>query len=155
MIAVIQRVFSAGIVADGIDKGRIGKGLYILLGVEENDSVRDCRLLADKIVKLRIFSDADGKMNLSLADVGADAAVVSNFTLCANYAHGNRPDYLMAAKPAVAEPLYLHFVSLLQERVSHVITGTFGADMKTSMETDGPVTIVMHSSVLGGNGNFK
>jgi len=152
MIAVIQRVFNAHIIADGVDKGSIGKGLYILLGVENNDSEKDCLLLAEKIAKLRIFSDENGKMNLSVSDVEGEVAVVSNFTLNANYAHGNRPDYLAAAKPQVAEPLYELFVSYMKDRTKRVITGTFGADMQTAMETDGPVTIVMNSFVLGGNG---
>lgn len=155
MVAVIQRVFSASVVADGVDRGSIGKGLYILLGIEQSDTEKDCTLLADKIAKLRIFSDPDGKMNLSVNDVEGEVGIVSNFTLNANYAHGNRPDYLAAAKPEVALPLYQHFVSLMEERVKRVITGTFGADMQTKMITDGPVTIVMRSDVLATKGNIK
>lgn len=151
MIAVIQRIFRANIIADKVDKGTVGKGLYILLGVENEDTEKDCLLLADKIAKLRIFNDKNDKMNLSIHDIDGEVAIVSNFTLNANYAHGNRPDYLAAAKPDLAKPLYEHFVSLMKERVSHVITGTFGADMQSVIETDGPVTIIMHSGILGGN----
>ena len=148
MIAVIQRVLSASVVADGAPSGAGGRGLLILLGVGREDGEEDCLLLAEKISKLRIFTDENGKMNLSVKDIGGDAVVVSNFTLLANYAHGNRPDYLNAAPPSDANRLYEHFVRLLSERIAHVGTGVFGADMQISMEADGPVTIVMDSAVL-------
>lgn len=147
MIAVLQRVKKAAVTADGVPTGRIEAGLFVLLGVLQEDGEEDCRLLAEKIAKLRIFSDENGKMNLSVADISGAALVVSNFTLAANYAKGNRPDYLFAAAPAVAEPLYLHFVSLLSERIP-VETGRFGADMEIDMTADGPVTIVMDSHCL-------
>ena len=148
MICVIQRVLSASVIADGAQAGKIGKGLYILLGVESGDGEREAIALAEKISKLRIFSDEMGKMNLSVKDIGGEALVVSNFTLCANYAHGNRPDYLRSAPPAVADRLYNFFICELKERVGVVRSGVFGADMKTDMTTDGPVTIVMSSDVL-------
>lgn len=148
MKAILQRVLSASVISDGALSGEIGKGLYILLGVEKNDSEGDALLLADKIAKLRIFSDSNGKMNLSVNDIDGEALVVSNFTLNANYAHGNRPDYFNSADPQSANKLYEHFVSLMKERVRNVETGVFGADMKTSMTTDGPVTIIMESEVL-------
>lgn len=148
MLAVLQRVFSATVYADGDPCGSIGRGLYLLLGVEEGDTSVDAELLAEKLHKLRIFCDAAGKMNLSSDDVGADLMVVSNFTLCANYAHGNRPDYLGAAKPDVAEPLYETFTALCRQHYGRVVTGRFGADMRTDMSTDGPVTIVMNSKIL-------
>ncbi len=147
MIAVLQRVKRAAVTADGVLAGRIEKGLFVLLGVLEGDQEEDCRLLAEKIAKLRIFSDENDKMNLSVADISGAALVVSNFTLAANYAKGNRPDYLSAAAPAVAEPLYLHFVSLLSEKIP-TETGRFGADMEIEMTADGPVTIVMDSLCL-------
>lgn len=150
MTAVIQRIKSATVFADGVESGRVGHGLYVLLGVEKCDTKRDAELLAAKIKKLRIFSDANGKMNLSVLDVDGEVMVVSNFTLCANYAHGNRPDYLSAAAPADASALYEYFKSLIAEDVKHCASGVFGADMRTEMSTDGPVTIVMQSSVLSG-----
>lgn len=148
MTAVLQRVSRASVVADGVFSGAIEKGLFILLGVAEGDTAEDARLLAEKISKCRIFSDENGKMNLSLLDVGGGALIVSNFTLNANYAHGNRPDYLRAAKPCDAIPLYDAFVSLMKERVASVATGVFGADMQIDMQADGPVTIVMDSLLL-------
>ena len=148
MIAVIQRVENASVTADGVPNGQIGAGLFLLLGVLDGDSETDARLLADKIAKLRIFTDEADKMNLSVNDIRGGVLVVSNFTLAANYAKGNRPDYLRAAHPTVAEPLYECFVSLMRERVSEVATGVFGADMKIAMTADGPVTIVMDSTVL-------
>ena len=106
MTAVIQRVSSASVSVDGDIVGKCREGLLILLGVAEGDSEQDADLLAVKIPKLRIFNDENGKMNLSLADIGGSALVISNFTLLANYRHGNRPDYYGAASPAEAERLY-------------------------------------------------
>ena len=149
MTAVLQRVSHATVYADGEFSGKCDKGLFILLGVSTEDGEEDARLLADKIARLRIFCDEQDKMNLSLTDVGGEALVVSNFTLQANYAHGNRPDYLSAARPEQAEPLYEYFLSLMRERVSHVGCGKFGADMRIEASCDGPVTIVMDSRLLG------
>lgn len=154
MIAVIQRIKSATVIADGVLSGTVGHGLYILLGVLSGDTERDAELLSDKIAKLRIFSDDGGKMNLSVLDVGGDACVVSNFTLSANYAKGNRPDYLAAEAPARANELYEYFVGCLGEHIPRVATGKFGADMQTEMVTDGPVTIVMDSNVLAKRGRL-
>ena len=148
MIAVIQIVKSATIYANGEFSGECGKGLYVLLGVEEGDSEMDADLLSTKIKKLRIFKDDNDKMNLSVMDVNGECAVVSNFTLCSNYRHGNRPDYLRSASPEIANMLYEYFILKMQEDISHVAHGCFGADMQTHMITDGPVTIVMESSVL-------
>lgn len=148
MIAVLQRVNNATVYADGELSGSIGKGLYILLGVEGDDTERDAELLAEKISKLRIFSDENGKMNLSVNDVGGELLVVSNFTLNANYAHGNRPDYFSGAAPAEAERLYEYFIATVTPKVRACEHGVFGADMRTEMSTDGPVTIVMNSKVL-------
>ena len=150
MIAVLQRVNSATVYADGEFSGSIGYGLYILLGVEDGDSETEAMLLAEKISKCRIFCDGNGKMNLSVMDVGGEVMVVSNFTLAANYSHGNRPDYFSAAAPDVAERLYEHFISLMSTKVKKTATGRFGANMRTEMSTCGPVTIVMHSDVLKG-----
>ena len=149
MIAVIQRIISATVFADDVLSGSVDKGLYILLGVLSGDTMTDADLLADKIAKLRIFSDEAGKMNLSVLDVGGDACVVSNFTLSANYKKGNRPDYLDAEAPDAASKLYEYFVMALKKHIKKVETGKFGADMRTELVTDGPVTIVMDSKVLG------
>ncbi len=150
MKAVVQRINSAVVYADGVCSGTVGFGLYILLGVESGDTERDAFLLAEKISKLRIFCDNGGKMNLSVKDVDGEVMVVSNFTLNANYAHGNRPDYLASAAPSEANALYEHFISLMKERVKNVGHGVFGADMRTELSTCGPVTIVMDSHVLSG-----
>ena len=151
MIAVIQRVNNATIYADGALSGEIKKGLYILLGVISGDDKTDAELLCEKIVKCRIFNDENGKMNLSCKDVDGDVMIVSNFTLGANYKHGNRPDYFKSASPDVANSLYDYFIELMSHKVTNVQTGKFGADMRTEMSTDGPVTIVMDSQVLRGN----
>ena len=150
MIAVLQRVYNATVYADCVFSGSIQRGLYILLGVENGDNELQAELLAEKISKLRIFSDENGKMNLSVNDIGGEALVVSNFTLNANYSHGNRPDYLASASPVEADRLYNYFISLLSDRVKKVEHGVFGADMRTDMSTDGPVTIIMNSALLGG-----
>lgn len=148
MKAIIQRVTSAYVDAEGKTVGRTGKGLFILLGVYCNDSKDDSAALAEKISKLRIFSDENDKMNLSVNDVGGSALVVSNFTLCADYSHGNRPSYIEAARPEEANELYMHFISELKARILHVESGIFGADMSIHAECDGPVTIDMDSKTL-------
>ena len=148
MIAVLQRINSATVYADGVLSGTVGRGLYILLGVEKGDEKRDTELLSEKISKLRIFCDDNGKMNLSVMDIDGEVMVVSNFTLSANYSHGNRPDYFGAAAPDIANELYEYFVKLISQKVKNTQTGKFGADMRTEMSTDGPVTIVMNSEVL-------
>lgn len=155
MICVIQRINSATVYADGNLSGSAGRGLYILVGVLNGDSLEDADVLAEKISKLRIFSDENGKMNLSVKDIDGEALVVSNFTLGANYAHGNRPDYLDSAKPEIAKTLYEHFIMRMCERVRKCECGVFGADMRTEMSTDGPVTIVMDSKKLLKNKNSK
>ena len=151
MIALLQRVNNATVYADGELSGQIGFGLYILLGIEKNDSEEDVSLLCEKIPKLRIFSDSNGKMNLSLNDVSGEVMVVSNFTLTANYSHGNRPDYFASAAPERANELYSLFIARLGTKVRHIASGRFGADMRTEMSTDGPVTIIMQSELLKSN----
>ena len=148
MRAVIQRVSSSSVIADGVPSGKIGRGIMVLLGVARGDEELDAELLAAKILKLRIFSDENGKMNLSILDIGGGALVVSNFTLCANYAHGNRPDYFGAEAPERANALYEYFVSLLRRELTVVETGVFGAHMALTIDGDGPITIVMDSDVL-------
>lgn len=148
MIVVLQRINHAAVYADGVLSGTADRGLYILLGVEKDDTERDAELLCEKISKLRIFCDDAGKMNLSVKDVDGEVLVVSNFTLNANYAHGNRPDYFGGAAPDEANRLYEYFLEGMRARVRRCESGVFGADMRTEMSTDGPVTIVMNSKVL-------
>ena len=150
MIAVLQRVNNAKVEIDGRVCGECGKGLLILLGIAEEDNKKDAELLTAKISKLRIFSDGDGKMNLSVGDIGGEALIISNFTLYANYKKGNRPDFLSAAKPKIAEPLYDYFIECMQANDIVVSHGEFGADMQVFLQNDGPVTIVMDSGVLSG-----
>lgn len=148
MIAVLQRAASASVRVENRTVGEIGGGLLILLGVATTDSERDAEALVRKIVRCRIFGDEAGKMNRSLLDVGGEALVVSNFTLLANYTHGNRPDYFGAARPDTAVPLYERFCALMRAEGVSVATGKFGADMRVMLEGDGPVTIVMDSKEL-------
>ena len=148
MRAVVQRVRHALVTADGTPAGTCGNGLLILLGVARGDTADDALRLAEKISKMRIFCDANDKMNLSVRDIGGGALVISNFTLCAAYAKGNRPDYFAAEDPTPANDLYDCFCRLLAERIVHVACGVFGADMQIATELDGPVTIVMDSEVL-------
>ena len=148
MIAVIQRVKRASVAIDGKISGQCEKGLMILLGVADGDCESDAEALAAKISKLRIFCDDEGKMNLSVKDVGGEMVIVSNFTLLANYVKGNRPDYFGAAAPDVAEGLYKYLGSLMEKEISHVGYGVFGADMEVTIVNDGPVTIVMDSKIL-------
>ena len=148
MKAVIQRVTSASVKVDGEEIGSCGHGLLILLGVATGDTEEDLDRMLAKMVKLRIFEDDNGKMNKSVQDVDGEMLVVSQFTLLANYRHGNRPDYLGAAAPAEANRLYELFIEKAKAFVRHVGHGRFGADMKVSLLNDGPVTIVMESEAL-------
>lgn len=148
MKAIIQRCTTASVIADGEPAGKIDHGFLILLGVLKGDETVDADLLAEKISKLRIFDDGDGKLNLSVKDVGGSALVVSNFTLGADYRKGNRPDYFNAEAPARANELYEYFSAALRERGIHTENGVFGADMKITLRADGPVTIDMDSTVL-------
>ena len=148
MKAVLQRVSEARVSVDGDVKGSCGQGLMILLGVAQGDCEQDAELLANKICNLRIFRDENGKMNLSVMNIGGEALVVSQFTLMANYKHGNRPDFLESAPPDRANELYEYFVKLMSEKLSHVGCGVFGADRRVEIVNEGPVTIVMDSEVL-------
>ena len=148
MIAVLQRVYNATVYADEEFSGSINDGLYILLGVEKRDTEIEAELLVEKISKLRIFSDENDKLNLSVMDVDAEVLVVSNFTLNANYSHGNRPDYFNSASPDDANRLYEYFIDLMSKKVKKVASGRFGAHMRTELSTNGPITIVMNSELL-------
>ena len=146
MKVVIQRVSQASVAIDGSIKGQIGKGLLVLCGFVDDDTDDDLQWTAAKIAGLRIFNDPNGVMNLSLADVGGELLVVSQFTLHAMTKKGNRPSYIMAAKPDIARPLYEKFVAKLGGITGKEIqTGDFGADMKVSLLNDGPVTIIIDS----------
>lgn len=155
MKAIIQRVSNANVKVDNEIKGSINDGFLILLGVEENDDKKQAEILANKISGLRIFKDDKDKMNLSLLDINGEVLVISNFTLCADCSHGKRPSFFSAAKPDVANELYLYFCSCLRlAGVCKVETGVFGADMKVSLLNDGPITISLDSKLLkGGNNN--
>lgn len=143
MKAVIQRVKCADVSVDGKTVGKIDKGYMILLGVVEGDTVECAELLAAKVSKLRVFEDENGKMNLSVLDVGGEALVVSQFTLCADCKKGNRPSFTSSAHPEIANELYLKFSQLLRDNgISKVENGIFGADMQVSLINDGPVTII-------------
>ena len=146
MRVVIQRVSEASVVSNGELTAAIGQGLMILVGIEETDTIEDSNWLCAKIIKLRIFNDADGVMNLSLMDIGGDIIVVSQFTLHAATKKGNRPSYIKAARPEISVPLYEKFVMELNKLTGRKTgTGIFGADMKVSLINDGPVTILMDS----------
>ena len=141
MIAVLQRVLSAKVIADGAFSGEIGKGIYILLGVSDGDTEEDSVALAEKISKLRIFEDENGKMNRNLEQVGGSLLVVSQFTLYADTS-SRRPGFSGAAKPDLAIPLYEDFMAHCRERGFTVEHGEFGADMQVDSRNDGPVTIL-------------
>ena len=143
MRIVLQRVTSASVTVDGEVTGQIGTGYLVLLGVGQGDTEEDCRRLADKLINLRIFSDENGKINLSLADVGGELLVVSQFTLYADCCKGNRPNFIQAGKPDEAERLYNSFADYCRSKGKHVETGIFGADMKVELVNDGPFTIVL------------
>lgn len=146
MRVVLQRVSRASVTIEGEVTADIKTGLLILVGVEDADTQEDIDWLTAKIVKLRIFGDSDGLMNLSVQDINGDIIVVSQFTLHAATKKGNRPSYIKAARPEVAIPLYETFVNKLQTELGRVVqTGRFGADMKVELVNDGPVTICIDS----------
>ena len=144
MRAVIQRVSQAKVEIDGEIKGKIGKGVMILLGIENDDTQEDIQWLSAKIAKLRIFPDDEGVNNLSLLDVEGEGMVISQFTLHASTKKGNRPSYLKAAKPDVSVPLYNQFIDQFGKDIGkEIATGEFGAHMNINLTNDGPVTILI------------
>jgi D-tyrosyl-tRNA(Tyr) deacylase len=146
MRLVIQRVREASVTVDATITGQIGPGLLVLAGCAPTDDEAALAWLARKLVNLRIFSDENGQMNRSVLDIGGQVLVVSQFTLLADARKGNRPSYVGAAPPAVAEPLYERFVALVTQELSRPVpTGIFGADMQVRLLNDGPVTIVLDS----------
>lgn len=145
MRAVVQRVVKADVTVEEKVTGAIEKGLMVLLGVEDEDEEADAVYLADKIAGLRIFEDEDGKMNLSVKDVGGDLLAVSQFTLFGDCRKGKRPSFTKAARPEKANALYRKFVALCQEQGLHVEEGIFQAEMLVRIYNDGPVTILLDS----------
>ncbi|MGV3660667.1 MAG: D-aminoacyl-tRNA deacylase [Prosthecobacter sp.] len=144
MRLVLQRVSSASVTIDGQIAGQIGAGLMILAGIEGEDTAEDLAWLVQKVTQMRIFSDADDKMNLSVKDIGGELLVVSQFTLHANTKKGNRPSFIRAARPEQAVPLYEQFLSMLEADLGKpVARGVFGADMKVALVNDGPVTLIL------------
>ena len=149
MRAVLQRVTRASVTVDGEVLGKIGKGFMILLGVENSDTEEITDKMADKICKLRIFEDENGKTNLSLADVNGELLLVSQFTLYANCRKGNRPSFIEAGAPDEANKLYEYIISEASKQVPVVEHGIFGADMKVSLENDGPFTVIFDENLRG------
>ncbi len=149
MRAVLQRVASASVEVDGQIIGRIGKGFLILLGVSQEDTEAAADKMADKICRLRIFEDENGKTNLSLADVGGEILVVSQFTLYADCRKGNRPSFVKAGAPKEASRLYEYFMERCRQYVDKVEHGSFGAHMKVELLNDGPFTLVLEGDENG------
>ena len=146
MRAILQRVLKSSVEVEGSIVSEIGPGLLVLLGVEAGDAAADGDWLCGKISRMRIFSDDEGKMNLSVLDTGGDLIVVSQFTLHASTKKGNRPSFLRAAAPSLSEPLYEGFCAALERELGKPVgRGVFGADMKVALVNDGPVTILLDS----------
>lgn len=146
MRVLIQRVSNAKVEVDGAITGAIGNGLLVLLGVEDADTDEDLNWLVQKIIKMRIFSDPDGKMNLSVSDIQGEILVVSQFTLHAGTKKGNRPSFIRAGKPEFAKTMYEQFIGEMKKASGlNIAAGIFGAEMKVSLLNDGPVTIWMDS----------
>ena len=144
MKALIQRVTKSNLAIENKEFSKIEKGFLVLLGITHEDTMEDMKVLAEKIVKLRIFEDENEKMNLSIKDVGGSLHIVSQFTLYADCHHGNRPSFTNAAQPEYAERLYNEFVNYCQKELEvPVQTGSFGADMQITLTNDGPVTIML------------
>ncbi len=145
MRVIIQRVSKAQVISDGILTGQINQGLLLLLGIHPDDTEKDIQWLIHKIIQMRIFSDENGKMNLSVKDIHGGILVVSQFTLFASSKKGNRPSFINAAAPPVAVPLYNQFLDTVKKSGFDVQAGIFGADMKIELVNDGPVTIIIDS----------
>ena len=146
MRVVVQRVSEASVLIDNTEKRSIGKGLLVLLGIEDADTDEDIEWLCGKIARLRIFNDDEGVMNLSVCDVSGEVMVISQFTLHASTKKGNRPSYIYAAKPEIAIPLYKKFLQTMKTALNkNIVSGEFGAYMQVAMVNDGPVTIMIDS----------
>ncbi len=148
MRVVVQRVAHAEVVVDAVSVGKIGRGLMVLLGVEDSDTEEDVKWLAQKVINMRIFDDAQGVMNLSVMDISGEVLVVSQFTLHASTRKGNRPSYIRASKGDFAEPMYERFKAEIASLMGkNPEAGRFGADMKCTLLNDGPVTIIIDSKL--------
>lgn len=145
MRAVVQRVSEASVAVAGNCVGQINAGLVVLLGVEQGDSEADAEYIVDKVSGLRVFADAEGRMNLSVQDIGGSLLMISQFTLLGDVRRGRRPSFIGAAEPAVADQLYEHCNAMLRLRGLTVATGVFRADMQVHLVNDGPVTILLDS----------
>lgn len=148
MRAVLQRVKSAQVSIDGAVTGKIGNGILLLLGVSAQDGPKEADFLAEKAVNLRIFEDAEGKMNLSLLDTGGEMLIVSQFTLYGDCRKGRRPSFTGAARPETAVPLYERFIANVRASGIPVKTGKFGAEMLVALENDGPVTLLLDTEKI-------
>ena len=148
MRAVVQRVTDADVTVDGKITGAVKKGFVVLLGVEDDDTVKDVEYIADKVAGLRVFEDENDKMNLSLLDVGGQVLAVSQFTLLGDARKGKRPSFIKAARPELAKKLYDEFVLKLKDKGIHTEEGIFQADMLVRINNDGPVTILLDSRKL-------
>ncbi len=149
MKIVIQRVKQASVSVEGTCIGKIGKGLLLLIGIGREDTKEKIDKYIDKVLKLRIFSDEQGKTNLSLGDIQGEVLAISQFTLYADCKKGNRPNFLQAAEPARAQELYLYFLKVCKRRLGNVEAGEFGADMKVDLINDGPFTVVLDDTAFG------
>ena len=148
MKAVIQRVTSASVTVEGNEISKINEGLFILLGVSEEDTESDAEILAKKTADLRIFEDENGKMNLSVKDISGEVLVVSQFTLCADTKKGNRPSFIKAKEPQEADRLYRFYMDKLKENgIAKICSGSFGADMLCNINNNGPVTIILDTAI--------
>ena len=145
MRAVVQRVIKSSVSVDGSVTGSIGKGLMVLIGVEDGDTIKDAEYIAKKVTALRVFDDENGVMNLSVQDIGGEILAVSQFTLLGDVRKGNRPSYFTAAGPKEANELYRRTVALIEEKGIHVEEGVFQAEMMVEISNDGPVTILLES----------
>lgn len=146
MRLIIQRVIKANVSVNNIVQGAIDRGLMVLVGIEESDNSEDVAWLTKKLLGMRIFSDSEGKMNLSVSDISGNILVVSQFTLFASTSKGNRPSFIRSAKPEIAIPIYEEFIEKLRiESEMNIQTGIFGADMQIELVNDGPVTIFIDS----------
>lgn len=150
MKLVIQRVTHASVTVDNYVIGKIGKGYMVLIGVSDTDTKEIADKMLDKMIKLRIFEDENGKTNLSLADVGGELLLISQFTLYANCKKGNRPSFIEAGSPDHANALYEYIIEKCKERVDIVEQGEFGAEMKVELLNDGPFTVILDSEQICG-----
>lgn len=150
MRILVQRVKSAQVDVDGKTIGKIDKGFLVFIGIKETDNEEIADRMIKKLIDLRIFEDEAGKTNQSLKDVSGELLLVSQFTLYADCRKGNRPSFIHAGSPAMAEPLYQYMIEECRKKVDHVATGEFGADMKVSLLNDGPFTIWMDSEEMWG-----